>query len=227
MEFNFDEVITGRSPSDDLIWDSEKMSDDSSLLMRVLAKLKSDADNGTFYFFEGMHDANGIISPLITEEMPAIVPHEEDSEHIELLEMTTVPWDITGKKIWEWDGAVYSLQFFLIQMCDFDEEIWTIDYLEEIMSEIHKGHLQTKKVMKNVAEESGFDESALAYLISCLADMGLNDHDELMTDSWAVCCVLHNNASSLAEAMYWTQDKTREALNAVKSVMMNAEDVIT
>jgi len=202
------------------------VSPETALLMKVLIKLKEDYEEGAHYFFEGMHDADGKLSPLISEDMPNILSGEEEDK-TGILEKTMLPWDPTGEKVWAWDGAVYSLHFFLINICEFDAETWTIDFLEEQMKEIHSGHLDTKKNMQSLAESSEFTEKQLAFVVSCLAEMAMHDDDDRMNDSWAVCCVIHKQSTSLEQALFWTHERTKEALILVKPMVLDEEDVIT
>ncbi len=216
-----------RPPSDEAMhaW-KDSISEDTALLMRVLVKLKQDYDEGANYFFEGMHDADGNLSPLISEDLPSILSGDDDDD-TGILEKAMLPWDHTGEKIWAWDGAVYSLQYFLLNICDFDEETWTIDFLEETMEKIHNGHHDTKRAMESLAKSSDFEEKQLGFVVSCLADMAMHDDDDHMTDSWAVCCVLHKQSESLEDALFWTHERAKEALILVKPMVLDKEAVIT
>lgn len=213
-----------RPPSDDftdITWNHELGEDDAEL-MHVLMQLKRHADEGMYFFFDGMHDADGNPHPDL------LIDHDIDDVMTEKLsEASKLPWDVTGERIWEWDGAVHSLQHFLIGMCEFDAEVWTVEHLEERMKQVHRGHGETKRTMQEMAERSGFEEDALGFLIACMGDMVANDLDDYITDSFAMSCVLHKNASNLDEAMYWTQERTREAMKVIKGVFLKDDVVIT
>ena len=211
-----------RPPSDnfaDITWNHKLIEEDAEL-MQVLVQLKKHADDGMYFFFEGMHDADGKPHPDLSLD-------EDEFDFEKIREATKLPWDVKGERIWEWEGAVHSLQHFLIGMCDFDEDVWTVEYLQERMEQVHQGHAETKRTMQEMADKSGIHENALGFVISCMGKMVANDLDDYITDSYAMSVVLHTEASNLDEAMHWTQEKTKEAMEVVRGVFLNNDTVIT
>lgn len=219
MEFKRDPTDSSQYSADisTITWNHE-VTDEAGELMQVLMQLKKHADQGLYFFFEGMYDADG-------NKHPDVELEDDLSEKFD--ELSTLPWDVTGEKIWQWDGAVYALRHFLINMCDFDKEVWTIEYLEECMESIQKGHFETKRVMEELANSSEFEEEALGFLIACMGEMVANGLDDYVTDSWAMTCVLHKKASNLDEGVYWTQERVKKAMEVIKGLLLDDDVVIT
>jgi len=63
-------------------------------------------------------------------------------------------------------------------------------------------------------------------VVSCLAEMAMHEDDERMNDSWSVCCVLHKKANTLTQALFWTPERTKKALELVQPMILDEEEVI-